>query len=223
MPTKECKCIESWKKKLPDYEIVRWDESKFDINSAIFVKEAYQARKFAFVADYVRVYALLHEGGIYLDTDIEIIKSLTPLLNCSFLTGFETFGVIQTGLIGSEAGHFLIKKMYDYYQERHFIIERELFDQTPNSVILANIIAEEGFVLNNTRQSKNNIDIYPSDYFCPINQATWEILTTSNTYCIHYLSGSWLPVKDRITRKLKFIIGNVFGFKIVAKIRKILR
>lgn len=223
MPPKECRCIESWKKKMPDYEIVRWDESNFDVNSLTFVKEAYQARKYAFVADYVRVYALFHEGGIYLDTDIEIVKSLTPLLGCSFLTGFETLGVIQTGVIGCEAGHFIIKKMYDYYQERHFKINNKSLDQTPNSVILANIIAKEGFVLNNTRQSKKNIEIYPSDYFCPINQATWEIMTTSNTYCIHYLSGSWLPVKDRMIRKIKAIMGNLFGFNIVAKIRKIAR
>lgn len=223
MPRKEQKCVESWKKKMPEYEIVRWDENNFDINSSFFTKEAYSVKKFAFVADYVRVYVLFHEGGIYLDTDVEIVKSLTPLLQCSFLTGFETEGVIQTGLIGCEAHNALIKKLFDYYQGRHFFLSNKKFDETPNSAILAILIGKEGFLLNNVFQKKKGIEIYPSDFFCPIDQATWEVHPTENTYCIHYLSGSWLPFKDRMTRKLKTWIGNMFSFKLVRIIRNCIR
>lgn len=223
MPSKEQKCVESWRKKLPEYEFIKWDESCFDISSTPFTREAYQAKKYAFVSDYVRVYALFNEGGIYLDTDVEVVKSFTPLLNCSFLTGFETNGVIQTGVIGCEARNDMIRKLYDYYQNRHFILDSNNFDQTPNSAILALLLKEENFLLDNTFQRKGGIEIYPSDFFCPIDQATWEIKPTENTYCVHYLSGSWLPLRDKMSRKVKCLLGEMFGFKLVRTIRNFIR
>lgn len=222
MPMRERHCITSWKKYLQDYEFILWDEERFNVDSAAFTKEAYKAGKYAFVADYVRVYALCKEGGIYLDTDVEVIKPLDDLLDCSFLTGFETENIIQTGLIGAETTSSVIMQMFDYYRDRHFIINDKM-DQTPNSVILAEIIKSLGFELNNQYQCRNGIFLYPAEYFCPINQATWEVRPTRNSYCIHYLSGSWLPVHDRINRRLKTIIGRVFGYGLIEKVRRLVQ
>lgn len=223
LPAKEQECIASWAKLLPDYEIVRWDESRFDIDSTAFTQEAYRAKKYAFVADYVRVFALKREGGIYLDTDVEVIRPLDDLLDCSFLSGFETDGVIQTGVIGSEPDSFMINKIYEYYEGRSFIKSNGEFDKTPNSAIIAQLMRNLGFQLRNQHEAKDRICLYPSEYFCPINQATWEIRVTDKTYCIHYLSGSWLPMKDRLSRKMKTLIGTLFGYKFVEKIRNIFK
>lgn len=219
LPIREKRCIESWKKFMPDFEFILWDEIRFDVNSVPFTQEAYQVKKYAFVADYVRLFALSTEGGIYLDTDVEIIRPLYPLLEYDAFGGFETNLVIQTGVIGSIANGIFVSKMFEYYQNRHFLLLDGSFDQTPNSAVFSNLLRGEGLVLNNLQQSLAGIEIFPSDYFCPINQATWEIKVTENSYCIHYLSGSWLSKSERITRALKSLIGHVFGFKAVENIR----
>jgi len=223
LPEKEQKCIESWRKMLPDYELVCWDENNFDINSTQFTKEAYLAKKYAFVADYVRIFVLKQEGGIYLDTDVEVIRSFDDLLQCAFFSGYETDGVIQTGVIGCEPNSSFISKIYEYYNNRAFIKPDGTFDQTPNSAIIANLMKKQGISMKNKRHSYQELELYPSDYFCPINQATWEIKVTNNTYCIHYLSGSWLSKKDRLSRQLKTIIGSVFGYKVVEQLRNLFR
>ena len=224
IPAKEQKCMKSWHRFLPDFEIVRWDESRFDINSTPFTKEAYAAGKYAFVADYVRLYALSTFGGVYMDTDIEIIKPIYDLLELEAFGGFETDDVIQTGIIGSTSNGTFVKNMFEYYKNRHFIQEDGCYDQTPNSAIFARLLIQEwgNLSLKNERISLPDIELYPSEYFCPIDQATWGITTTPNTYCIHYLSGSWLPVSAKITRKIKSIVGNIFGFETVRKIRNMI-
>lgn len=223
IPNKELKCINSWRRLLPDFEIIRWDETNFDVNSVVFTKEAYQAKKYAFVADYVRIHALKNEGGIYLDTDVEVIRPFNDLLQCNFLSGFEIDGVIQTGVIGSAAGSDMINKIFEYYKGRVFLKENGEYDQKPNSAIIADLMKEMNISLENKKHSFNGIMLYPSEYFCPINQATWEIVPTSNTYCIHYLSGSWLPFRDRCNRKLKSFIGKYFGFTLVEYLRSIFK
>ena len=129
---------------------------------------------------------------------------------------------MQTGVIGSVANGELVNKMFSYYQDRKFILPDDSLNQVPNSRILTDLLMEEGLVLNNKRQSLPSFEIFPTDYFCPINQATQEIVVTKNTYCIHYLSGSWLPRKSRFNRALKVFGGKVFGFKIVNSIRDLI-
>src|SRR5699024_8907222 len=106
-------CINSWKKKLPDYKIIEWNESNFDINSNQYVKEAYQAGRYAFVTDYVRLYVLYHYGGIYMDTDVEVLKSLDSFLKHQAFTGCENEKNSVTGIIGSEKDHEWIKTLLD--------------------------------------------------------------------------------------------------------------
>lgn len=113
------KCINSWKTVLPDYEIWLWDGKRFDINSSIWVKEAFSVKKYAFAADYIRCYALYHFGGIYLDSDVEVIKSFDDLLHLPYFVGKEQAGGFEAATMGFEKGHPFFKHMLDYYDGRH--------------------------------------------------------------------------------------------------------
>lgn len=219
MPLREQRCIASWKKFMPDFELVLWNETSFDVHAVPFTKEAYELKKYAFVSDYVRLFALVNQGGVYLDTDVEIIKPFHEFIKYQAFGSFETPSVVQTGVIGSEPNGMLVNKMFSYYQGKKFISADGNMNQTPNTKILTDILLDEGLVLNNTHQSLPSFELFPTDFFCPINQATQEIIVTKNTYCIHYLSGSWLPKKDRYTRALKVFLGSLIGFKLVDKMR----
>lgn len=187
------KCIESWKKILPDYELKEWNEENFDITSNQYVKEAYEARKFAFVTDYVRLYALYHEGGVYMDTDVEVLKTYTPFLHHEAFSGFETDGNVPTGMMAAEKGSVWAKELLDGYSDRKFILEDGSFDMTTNTFVITKYMLEKGLVLNNTYQEIPHLcTMYPADYFCPKDHRTSKIKCTKNTVCIHHFAGSWL-------------------------------
>lgn len=221
LPELETRCMSTWPKHLEGYEIIRWDESNFPIDEFPFAKGAYEARKFAFVADVARLYALSRMGGIYLDTDIEILKSFDDLLNTPLFMGFETAGVVQTGVIGAEPDNDIIKAMLAYYIDKGGFTPG-VDDKTANSELFARYFKEKGIPLDDKNYHSDTLDLYCSEYLCPIDQATWEVTATDRSYCIHYLSGSWLPRKDVATRKMKSIFGRIFGFRSVALLRKLL-
>lgn len=222
MPKKEKKCVASWGRYMPDYTIYRWDEDSFDISKHRFAKEAYEAKKYAFVADLVRVEVLNRYGGIYLDTDVEVLKSFDELLGLEMFSGFETEGVIQTGVIGSGPQTNFLLQLVEYYKNRPFVNPDQSYIQTPNSRIFMDILHNNGLVMNNSRQRILNVDVFPSDYFCPINQATQEICVTKNSYCIHYLSGSWLPKRSIYSRRIKVVLGSCIGYQRVDFIRSVI-
>lgn len=120
-PKKIQKCIDSWHRCLPDYEIVLWDSKRFDVNSSIWVKEAYEHKKYAFCADYIRLYALYNYGGIYLDSDVEVLKSYDELLHLPYFIGLESSGHIEAATIGAEKHNEFLGKVLEYYQNRHFV------------------------------------------------------------------------------------------------------
>lgn len=205
------KCIDSWKKKLPDYEIKCWNTKNFDVNICRYTKEAFQAKKYAFVSDYVRLYALYHEGGIYLDSDIEVLKSFDDLLNDVAFTCFENDHAVAAWIFGSEKGNPLFKEFMDYYEDKVFIMPNGEYNLTPNPVPITNKCVEEGLTLNGQKQKLCNITIYPQEYFCPYNRATEELDITENTYAIHYFNGSWISdKKKKIIEKRKKVI-RTFG------------
>jgi len=218
LPELAIKCIASWEKYLPDYDLKLWHEDNFDINSFNYTKEAYGARKFAFVTDYVRLYALYHEGGIYMDTDVEILKSLDGLLNLPAFSGFESEKVIPTGIMASERHGLWAKEMLEYYhKERHFILPDGRLDMIPNTQIIGEIMAANGFMLKNSYQVyKNCMHIFPKDYFCP-KESTGKINLTDNTYCIHHFSGSWQPARIKVQ---KFIFRKLLGPDLTAFLAK---
>lgn len=210
MPELALKCIESWKKYLPDYELQLWNEDTFDVNSVSYVQESYQSRKFAFVTDYVRLYVLYHHGGIYMDTDVEVLKSLDNLLHLPAFSGFESETDIPTGIMASEQYGAWAKEQLQYYEGKHFILPDQSLDMTTNVAIISGIMASNGFVLKNSYQIyKDCMHIFPKDYFCPKTK-TGAIHITEKTYCIHHFDGSW---QGRRAKVKKFIFRRIVGVK----------
>lgn len=198
------RCLHSWKKHLPDYQIIEWNEENFDINYYTFAKQAYLHKKYAFVSDVVRLHVLENYGGIYMDTDIEITKHLDKFLKNSAFSGFENNSFIQTALIGAVPKHPWISNLLETYRNREFITPSGGLDLTPNTRIFTEVsINEYGLITGNQEQvMKDYIHIYPSDYFCPKSWETKKIKITANTHAIHHFDGSWLP-RDNYFIRLK--------------------
>ena len=198
LPLLAKKCIASWKKYLPGYDIKEWNESNFDVNRFTYTKEAYEVRKFAFVTDYVRLYVLYHEGGIYMDTDVEVLKPLDRFLHHPAFSGFEGGGLIPTGIMASEKGGEWAKWQLSLYDGKHFTM-----DEGTNVSMISNAMKAEGFIMNNQYQEfKQMFVTYPNEYFCPLISAGHKLHITPNTYCIHHFAGSWLPLQTRIRLKI---------------------
>ena len=202
LPPLAKKCIESWKKYCPDYIIKEWNEDNFDLNLYPYVREAYDKRKFAFVTDVVRLYALYHEGGIYMDTDVEVLKSLDRFLVHHAFSGFEDELFVPTGIMASEKGGKWAKENLAYYDNRHFLSDDGVMDLTTNVVTITNYMLPLGLKQNNTYQDfPNLITFYPKDYFCPKSYVDGNIYLTDNTYTIHHFAGSWITRTDRLKAK----------------------
>ncbi len=221
------KCLNSWKRYLPDYIIILWDENTFDITAHPYTREAYETKKWAFITDYVRLYVLYHLGGIYMDTDVEVIKPLTRFLADPAFTCFEPPNyiypdqvVIQTGMLGADKNNLWIKKMLDYYKNKRFLDKDRVPDLTANPIPLTDItIREFGLKLDQRLQRlMNSVVIYPQEYFSPINWKDRIIKKTENTYAIHYFSGSWISKEERtkyitLRKQAGLLIKNILGTK----------
>ena len=151
-PELAVKCIESWKKYLPDYELKEWNEDNFDISSNQYVREAYKNRKYAFVTDYVRLFAIYTKGGIYMDTDVEVVGNFDKFLHHHAFSGFETDGNVPTGMMAAEKGSIWAKDLLDQYQYRVFVLPDDSFDMTTNTTVITNYMLGKGLVLNNQYQ-----------------------------------------------------------------------
>lgn len=202
MPELALKCIESWHRYMPDYEYKLWNEDNFEVGSFIYTKEAYQARKFAFVSDVVRLKALAEEGGIYLDVDFEVYKPFDDLLRYHAFAGIEgsKYNPVMMGVIASEAGGIWVMEQLNAYYERHFLVEGKE-DLTTNVKFISDRMKTRGFVPDGKEQEYKDLHIFPVDFFCP-RLTTGEYLRTSNTYCESIGNeSSWA----RITLKSKLL------------------
>lgn len=171
-------CIKSWKKFLPDYEIIEWNEENFDVFQNDFVKTAYQNKKWAFVSDFARAKVLYENGGFYLDTDMEVRNSLNDFLHHRAVCGFEIKGIPYSAFWGIEKGHVLGKKIMEYY-------ENNPYKEQPNTAIFSNLLVEEfGADANKDeyQELKDGIALYPSHYFS---------LDVPKNFVVHHFSGSW--------------------------------
>jgi len=197
------KCEQSWKKQCKDYQFIEWNEKNFNITEAPrYVQEAYTMKKWAFVSDYIRLWALYHHGGIYLDSDVELVKPLDCFLSHKSFSGFEDATHIQTGVIGAEKGNAIIKELLAGYVDKKFILDKGL-NQTTNVITVTKMLEKKGLLKNNKAQLLlENLQIYPSEYFCPMSFETGQIQVTNNTYAIHHFSASWLSLKKRISLKI---------------------
>ena len=193
MPELAHRSITSWHEHMPDWEYVLWNEENFDINAApAYVREAYSAMKYAFVSDYVRLYALEQTGGVYLDVDFEVYKSFEPLLDNKAFAGYEGSKrlPVMMGVLGSEPNGTWVSEALRQYTDRKFVLKDGTYDMTPNTTFFTNLMIEKGLVLNSKEQIFAGLHIYPVDYFCPL-QTSGEYFRTENTYCEHKGLRSW--------------------------------
>ena len=186
------KCIASWKKYCPDYEIREWNEDNFDLTHVPkYVRQAYEAGRWAFVTDYVRLCALTEHGGVYMDTDVEVVKPLDPYLKHEAFAGFESIDRVQTGLLACEAGFPLFRDFLAHYDTAEFLRPDGTADTTTNVEVLTRLCADRGLQFNDRYQVIDGLAIYPREYFCPVDYDTEKLHRTRRTVTIHWFSGSW--------------------------------
>ena len=199
------KCIRSWKKACPDYQIIEWNEDNFDVNMIPYTKEAYSLKKWGFVSDYARLWVIFNYGGFYLDTDVELIKSLDSLRDEKVFFSSEDNQSVSTGLgFGAIKGSAIVGKLADDYKNRHFIGKDKKPDLTPCPIIQTEYFRKniDSFSLSDKISSFDGISFYPKDYFCPIDPSTNKLHITENTIGIHYFAASWQKKSLRLKRVL---------------------
>ena len=202
-------CIDSWKRFLPDYKIMEWSESTFDINSNLYVKEAYKSKKWAFVTDYVRLYALYEYGGIYLDTDVEVFKNMDRFLGHDFFSGFEFHREKLspiTAVMGAKKHNTFVSRLLKDYDNAYFIKEDGTLNYQTNTYKITKILIDEYNIdplLDELQILNNSIYIYPSHYFCN---------KQDKSYAMHHFNGSWTPRRKKIDRKIRKIYKYPINF-----------
>lgn len=217
------RCIASWHSHLSDYRFMEWNESNFDLSSNQYVKEAYDAGKFAFVSDYARVHALYHVGGIYLDTDVEVYKSFDDLLHHESFWGFEQENFIATSTIGAAKGNKLIQVFMDSYQHKSFLRADGTFDSLTNVAMITKILGDMGIAPNGQWQEIPGMGtFYPQIYFSPYDYINCRTFTTEQTYAMHHFYKSWLPPKARWKGQMKLTLAKVIGGHNIARLRRLL-
>ena len=231
-PKLSLRCIRSWKKYCPDYQIVEWNEDNFDLSTVpLFVKQAFEAKKWAFVSDYVRLQVIYENGGFYFDTDVELIKNIDDLCQYSSFFAAEGHHYIATGLgFGAASGNEIVYAMMQAYQNISFTADSNgkydgiICPKLQTDAIKTKISSIETF--ENIIIWNNNIFL-PRDYFCPLDFTTKSLMyKTKNTYAIHWYSASWFDQVQKRKEKMdywlyaghRFII-NTFGIEFFQKIK----
>jgi mannosyltransferase OCH1-like enzyme len=226
-PTKIAKCIDSWKRFLPDYEIMLWDTHRFPLSQSDWVREAYECKKYAFAADYIRFYALYHHGGIYLDSDVEILRSLDDLLSRPYFMGTEKAGTIEAAVMGAELGAEWAKRCLDYYEGRHFLQQDGSMDIRKLPEIMVEVLKDwKPMRVLTTDEAKHmtpndyekDLLVLPDDYFSPKVFDSREVLITPQTYAIHHYSNSWFSPKAKAYYRTRSLLIRILGYKVVRKL-----
>ena len=223
-PSKISKCLKSWEKYLPDYEIVLWDTKRFDINSSLWVKQAFEKKRYAFAADYIRFYALYTMGGIYLDSDVEVLKNFDDLLDLPYFIGAEQSQMPEAAIMGAEKGCDWIGWCLNYYKGRSFIKDDGSMDMMVVPDIMSKYIPqlkplrilsiEESL---NIRQldMQREVLVFNDTFFSPIQFDSHELIVTPHTYTIHHFQNSWFSFKGRLYYRYRRVFVKKFGYDIV--------
>ena len=214
-PPEEVKrCIKSWEQHCPGYQIIRWDEANYDYTKYTFAKEAYEQKKWAFVSDVARLDVVYQYGGIYLDTDVELVKPIDFLLEEQAFMGIEKGRFVATGLgFGAQAGHKLIAENLDAYSQMKFIMNDGNLNLIPCPRVTTTILEQYGFKRKDEMQIIEGIKIFPSEYFCPMLLSDGSAEITNKTISIHHYAGTWTSdVEKRGVQKRRFIYTH-FGKK----------
>lgn len=222
-------CIESWRRNMPDYEIIEWNEDNFDINANQYIKGAYREKKYAFVSDYARLNILYNHGGIYFDTDVEVIKPLDEIIEKGAFMGCERNGgkdeviAVNPGLgLACEASMPIYKELLDLYASLSFYKENGSLNLTTIVQITTDMLMSHGLQSIEGIQYVAGCCIYPSEYFCPKSGYLGQMFIADKSYTIHHFKGSWLPWHRKIERKIKIMIKILVGVNFYDKCKKIL-
>lgn len=217
LPTDAVKCIESWKKYCPDYEIKEWNEDNYDVNCIKYVAQAYKAKKYAFVSDVARFQILYQYGGCYFDTDVEIIKPIDSIVEKGAFFGCENWAIegrkknalmVAPGLgMGAEARTPFYKEMLDLYKSLSFYKEDGSLNMKTIVDYTTDKLKDHGMQDVDVLQCINGIYIYPKDYFCPLDHVN-DLLITENTVSIHNYTGTWLPLSQKLKTRIIKLLGS---------------
>ena len=231
LPPLALKCIDSWKKYFPDYEIIEWNENNFDVCCIDYVREAYEAKKWAFVSDYARFKILYEQGGLYFDTDVEVIRDMSDIIRAGAFMGFETAWkanessslAVAPGLgLAAVPGMALYREILEDYERSHFRLEDGSLDLTTVVHRTTRILNAHGLQQMDGIQRLCEISIYPKEYFNPIDMESGRLVTTAQTVSIHHYMASWESKKNLFRGKVYRVIYRVLGKKGAEFVRKIL-
>ena len=224
LPESAQKCIESWKKYLPDYEIKEWNEDIFDVNIIPYTAEAYKLKKYAFVSDYARFWILYKYGGLYFDTDVEVIKPMDDIIARGPFMGCENSA--QSGAtpksLGVAPGLGLYKEILDLYNDMHYLLPNGTTSTETVVTITTDLLCKKGLQNTPEVQSVDGVFIYPKDYFCPLSNLTGKMNITNNTYSIHHYDGTWLPPKQKLAMWIKMHLGERV-FNLMCRIQRLVK
>lgn len=223
LPDSVQRCISSWKKYCPDYEIKQWNESNFDIHMYQYAEEAYMHGKYAFVSDVARLEIIKNEGGIYLDTDVELLKNIDSLLKYPAFMAMETADRVATGLgFGATKNHPFIIQNLNQYKDRHFILSSGKADYTSCVTITTDLIHSKYGMLSNHTVNFEELIIFSSDVFCPFNLETDKLTITPETVAIHHYDATWKDKPDKFL-KLKIKLRRIIGSRNYDYIKRVLK
>lgn len=187
------RCLESWKKYFPDYEIIEWNESNYDVNKIPYIKDAYDAKKYAFVSDYARFDIMYEHGGIYFDTDVEVIKDMSEIIKRGSFAGIESAGALAAGLgFATRQREPILKEILESYKDEKFLNDDGSLNLKTVVTRVSDIFKQHGFTDEVKIQNVAGFTIYPMEYFCPKAIHTFEVNISDNTYTIHHFDGSWV-------------------------------
>lgn len=223
--------IASWKKVLPDYEMMLWDLSRDQIGENRWVQQSFEAKKYAFAADYIRIYALYHYGGIYLDTDVEVIKSFDDLLYLPYFAGTEGGNWIEAAVLGAEKGADWLKNIL-YYFDKPFVNIDGSYDMVTLPQVMNRIIerkrqikvADKKEIFEDIdRNFQSHFYLFEEDFFSPKNMGTGIIKKTKNTYAIHHFAMSWIPASQKLIPNVKRALMKALGVERINVFIKLIR
>ena len=221
------KCIASWRQFFPGYEIKEWNEDNFDVNCISYTADAYKAGKFAFVSDYARFWVLYHFGGVYFDTDVEVIKPMDDVLENGPFMGFELLGerpAVNPGLgLAAMPGMSLYKAILDQFKQMSFLTENGSLNPYTMIPMVTDLLKERGLVCNGAIEQVAGISIYPPDWFNPFDDATGWLHKTKNTRTIHWYAKSWLPTKSGWITKTKRLLRRLIGTERLTRLGQFLK
>ena len=207
-PKQVRRCIASWRKYCPDYEIKEWNEGNFDVSMMGYTRDAYQAGKYAFVSDVARFWVLYHEGGVYFDTDVEVIKPIDDLIERGAFMGWEKPDAlghmhVAPGLgLAAPKGFPLYKEVLDGFSTLSYYLDDGQWNRYTMIPLVTDILKRKGLLIDGSLQTIDGLIIYPADYFCPMDSLTGKVTLTKHSYAIHHYSMTWLPKKVQWRVKL---------------------